>query len=266
MIINTLAILLVFYVLVVLAVYIIQRDLLYFPPSEPPSKEHIFIPYISEITIETYDKLKLTAWFVPPREGMPIIIHFHGNAGCISGSAYKMQQLAARGYGFLFPEYRGYCGNAGKPKEKDLINDGLSAINYLKAKNYNENQIIVYGESLGSGIAIASAKDLNLKAVIIESGFSSITETAQEIYWYFPASLMVKDSFRNDLRIKNVKAPLLIIHGSNDNTVNVKQSQKLFNLANDNPKTLKIVDGGEHNKLFNFGLIDIVDNWIKTLS
>ena len=263
--INILTIFAIGYSLSLLLVFLLQRKLIYYPSSNPPPKEWVFISNIEELFLETDDELKLVAWLAPPKNDKPIIVHFHGNASDIGSTASKIQQLAHRGYGLFLPEYRGYGGNKGKPSEKNLTKDAALAIKYLHEQGYDNSQIVVYGESLGTAVATALAKNFDFKAVILESPFTSVVDLAKEIYWYFPVSLMVKDSYRSDLKIKDINSPILLIHGDKDETVPVEHSQKLFAIANE-PKTLKIIETAKHNNLFQFGLIDIVDDWLKSLS
>ncbi len=134
---------------------------------------------------------------------------------------------------FLIIAWRGFSGNKGKPSEEGLYTDGASAINWLKEKGLKEEDIIIYGESLGTGIATEITQNKNFAGLILETPFTSMIEAAKNFYPYIPVGLILKDKYENNEKIKNINIPVLVMHGEADQIVPFWMGKKIFNLASE---------------------------------
>ena len=245
-----------FYLLVVLITFFFQRSLLYLP-----TKEKIDISYYSntglkEVELTTSDGLVLKSLFKKPSsKDKSTILIFHGNAGHVGHRVDKFKHFLESGYGLLLLEYRGYGKNPGKPSEEGIYKDGQAALKFLSKQNIFFQQIILYGESLGCGIAAKLSTENSFDATILESPYTSIAEVAQSHYWYLPAKWLVLD--RHDIIgiIKDIKSPLLIMHGEKDNVINIELAKKVFDAAPEIKQALYVPNAG-HNNLFDFNLYE----------
>jgi uncharacterized protein len=142
-------------------------------------------------------------------------------------------------------EYRGYPGSSGSPSEAGLIADAQAGYDKARALGIPPRQIIAFGESLGTGVAVALAARNEVGGVVLISPHDSVADVAASEYWIFPTRYLIRDSFHSDQRIAAVKAPLLIVHGTEDTAIPIRFGRKLFALANP-PKRFITVDGGGH--------------------
>ena len=142
---------LIAYLAVLSSLYVFQRQLLYFPDKSRPQLAGLAQLGVREIRLTTADGLSLFSWYLPPREGRPVILYFHGNGGNIGYRADRMQRFAREGYGVLMLEYRGYGGNPGTPTEAGLYDDARAGLDFLQREAIAADRLVLYGESLGSG-------------------------------------------------------------------------------------------------------------------
>ena len=143
----------------------------------------------------------------PPQEGKPVHLYFHGNGGSLRHRLERFRALTADGSGLVALSYRGYGGSSGHPTEDGLITDADTAYDFATAR-YPPERIVLWGESLGTGVAVALAADKPVGRVILQSPFTSTADIAAARYWYVPVRLLMKDQFRSDLRIAKVTAPV----------------------------------------------------------
>ncbi len=238
------------YVLIVILAACFQRSLLYFPDQNLPAPQAVGATGFAAVRLTTTDGLDLTSWYLPPRsEENPVIVLFHGNAGNIAHRLFKAVPLASSGYGILLLEYRGYGGNPGSPTEEGLYHDGRAAIAFLRANGVFENRIVLYGESLGSGVAVQMATEITAGALILEAPYTSIPEVAGKHYPILPTEWLTKDKFRNKDKITDLNEPLLIVHGAKDDIIPVQMGRQLYALA-PTPKKSFWVLGAGHNDVF----------------
>ncbi len=238
------------YLLLIAAVFVMQRSLLYPAARQAPNLAAYDIVGLSEVTTQTPDGLELRHWYVPPAvEGAPVLVLFHGNAGHLGDRVSKLDEIIDAGFGALFVGYRGYSGNPGKPTEADLTADARLLLDWLAERGVPPERTVLYGESLGTGIAVKMAAERKVAAVVLESPYTSIAEVAQTHYWYLPAKWMVLDKWDSMAYIASIRAPLLVIHGGRDKTVPTRYGRRLFEAAPE-PKELFILDGAAHNDLF----------------
>ncbi len=223
--------------------YFAQRSLIYFPETIHTTPAQASFAAAEEVALTASDGEHITAWHVAPREGKPVVLYFHGNGGALHYRVDRFQKLTADGIGLVALEYRGYGGSTGSPTEAGLIADAEAAYAFAAAR-YSVQQIVVWGESLGSGVAVALAAEKPVGRVILEAPFTSAAAVGALHYWYMPVRLLMKDQFRSDERIGRVTAPLLILHGMHDQTVPYAMGERLFDLANKPKHIVRFLDGG----------------------
>lgn len=252
------------YGLVVALAWFFQRNLLYFPDKTAIPPALTAAPDMRVVELEAADGVALKAWYKAAAQARPTIVLFHGNAGNLAHRADKARVFLDRGYGVLLAAYRGYGGSGGSPSEAGLIADGRAAMDFLQQSGVTPNHIVLYGESLGSGVAVALAGEYDVAALLLEAPFSSIVDVAASHYGYLPVRWLIKDKFDSMARIGAVSAPLLVIHGSEDEVIPNKFGQRLFAAAVE-PKTLRIIPGAQHNNVFAAGGRDAVLEFLEGL-
>lgn len=248
------------YVGVAGVLYVTQRSLMYFPDTTHTTPAQAGLPEAEEVPLVAADGVHITAWHVAPKDQKPVILYFHGNGGALHYRVERFKKLIGDGIGLLALEYRGYGGNAGNPTERGLIADAEAAYAFAAAR-YPVQQIVLWGESLGSGVAVALAAEKPVGRVILEAPFTSASAVAALRYWYLPVRLLMKDQFHSDARIAKVTAPLLILHGVHDQVVPYAMGERLFELANKPKHIVRFLDGG-HEDLDANGALNAVARFL----
>jgi fermentation-respiration switch protein FrsA (DUF1100 family) len=233
---------------------------MYFPETIHTTPAQAGLPEAEEVPLKASDGVPITAWYVKPQDGKPVIVYFHGNGGALRDHVGRFKKLVGAGIGLVALEYRGYGGNPGSPSERGLIADGEAAYAFAAAR-YPIKQIVLWGESLGSGVAVAVAAEKPVGRLILEAPFTSAAAVAAIRYWYLPVRLLMKDQFHSDRRIGKVKAPLLILHGVHDHVVPYAMGERMFELANKPKHIVRFLDGGHENLDAN-GALDAVARFI----
>ena len=244
------------YVALAGGLFFFQRQLLYLPDKTRPELAELAQLGVREVTIPTADGLALLSWYLPARPRRPVIAYFHGNGGHIGYRIERLLRFAQAGYGVLMLEYRGYGGNPGTPNEAGLYTDADAALDFLKRQGVPAHRLVLYGESLGSGVAVQAATEHEIAALILEAPFTSVAEVAQCHFPYVPATLMVTDRFDSLSRIGKVRAPILILHGARDRVVPVRYGRALFDAAPE-PKEGWFVPEAGHEDLARYGGLDV---------
>ena len=228
-----------------------QRSLMYFPERFRTAPAVAGFAAAEEVVLDTADGEKVIAWHVPPRGERQVVLYFHGNGGSLRYRVERFRALTADGTGLVALSYRGYGGSTGSPTEPGLIADARAAYAFALAR-YPAERIVLWGESLGSGVAVALAAEHKVAQAVLESPFTSAADVGAAVYWFLPVRLLMKDQFRSDERIRNVRAPVLILHGTSDRVVPFTLGERLYRIANE-PKRLVRFPGGGHNDLDAFG-------------
>ena len=223
---------------------------------------------VISITLKTGSLKESISWFIPPKLNNPIIVYFHGNSGNISNCVYKVEKYIKSGFGVFLVGYSGFGANSGVPTEKNLNENGLAAINHLINIGHNTRKIILYGESLGTAIAIDVAYNLAKSspalAVILEAPFSSMIEVAKIHYWYLPVNFIILDRYESVSKVSSIKSPLLVLHGDCDKIVPIRLAVELFSKAKE-PKYSIWIKGAEHGNLYDFNVSGKVLEFIKNI-
>jgi uncharacterized protein len=242
--------------------YAYQRDYLYFPDVQRPIASLAGVSSLREIELVTSDGLRLLAWYVPPPEGKPVLLYFHGNGGNIGYRASRLAQFADADLGVLMPEYRGYGGNEGQPTETGFYADAAAAMDFLRSEGLAAERIIVYGASLGTGVATRVASEHKFAALVLEAPYTSITAMAALQFSFMPVSLMLIDRFDSLSRIAQVRSPILIFQGERDQIIPPALGRELFAAASE-PKEFWSTPEGGHDDLYSYGAAETVFDFLR---
>lgn len=244
-----------------LLVYFGQRALQYFPERARTPPADAGLPEAEEVVLDSSGGERVIVWHIPPRGEKPVVLYFHGNGGSLRWRVDRFRALAADGTGLVALSYRGYGGSSGRPTEQGLIDDAFAAYAFAAAR-YPPSRIALWGESLGTGVAVALAAQKPVGRIVLESPFTSIANIAAQIYWFFPVRLLIKDAFRSDLRIAKVTAPILVLHGETDSVVPIALGEQLYALIN-SPKRFVRFPGAGHNELADYGALDAARQFLN---
>lgn len=247
------------------------KNFLFFPQSQWDDQPENWGLRHEEVMIPVTKDSEISAlWFPQDGEARETIILPHGNAGNISHRLFKVAPLIKKGFQVLLFDYRGYGKSTGDiNNEEDLYKDGEAALNWLKEKKGIEPQsVVVLGESVGCAVALELAVRYPVKAVILESPFTSLRDMAKTHYPLMPAFLVKGFELNNLEKVKQIKAPLLHIHGTRDSICPFSMGETLFSGAQE-PKEIFVVQNGDHNDIVMVAgneYFDRIDRFIKNLS
>ncbi|MCC6886949.1 MAG: alpha/beta fold hydrolase [Hyphomicrobiales bacterium] len=243
------------YAVLVALMYFAQRALMYFPETARTPPADAGLTEAAEETLETADGVRVIVWHIPPRGERPVWLYFHGNGGSLRYRLERFRALTARGEGLVALSYRGYGGSGGRPSEAGLIADARAAYDFA-VKRYDPGRIVLWGESLGSGVALALAVERPVARIVLEAPFVSAVDVAAGVYPFLPVRWLMKDQFRSDLRVVKVTVPILILHGDRDPVVPIASGRRLYELITA-PKRFVRIAGGGHEDLGSHGVVDI---------
>ncbi|MGD2127217.1 MAG: alpha/beta hydrolase [Desulfobacteraceae bacterium] len=203
-----------------------------------------------DVYLNTEDRKGLHGWFFPLGQESPVILFFHGNAGNISHRLDNIDRLLKKGLQVFIFDYRGYGKSGGRPSEKGIYRDGLAAYDYLvKKENFNPNNIVLFGRSLGAAVAIEVALRNTVKAVILESAFTSTKDMAKSMFLFALLSPFLPANYNNLNKIGRITVPKLFIHGDADEIVPFSMGERLFEVARA-PKYFLRLEGAGHNDTY----------------
>ena len=253
------------YFFVLISTYIFQRNLLYHPMENNYFGDKLNVS-VTKIKIKTQDNIELLSWYHNKDiDKYKTILFLHGNAGSLENRIHKINHFKDMDVNFLLVAWRGFSGNKGEPTEKGLYEDARSSVTWLKSKGVKENNIIIYGESLGTGVATEIAQNKNFSGIILESPFTSMIDAGKDKYPYLPVRLLLKDKYESDKKIKNIHSPILVMHGKVDKLVPFRMGKKMFKLANE-PKYSYFSDYDDHMMEYNEKLLKTLKNFINSLN
>jgi uncharacterized protein len=238
------------------ALYLFQRPLLFPVPQTTridPAKAGF--PQAQEVVLDTKDGERVIVWHVPPKEGKPVVLFFHGNGEVLARRVPRFRAITADGTGLVALSFRGYGGSSGTPSEEGLLNDGAAAYDFAAA-HYSPSRIIPWGYSLGSGVAVALATTRPVAKLILEAPFTSIVDVAAAAFPWAPVRWLMRDRFHSDQRISKLDVPLLVMHGEKDTVVPIGIGRRLFDLA-PGRKRFVALPQGTHVNLDQQGVVAI---------
>ena len=241
-------------------------------------RSHVFRPGIGPLdlinsTVASYmrvesigstDGLVLTAWYAPAKPGARTIVYFHGNAGTLGDRHERVLAYLERGFGILLVGYRGYGGNPGEPTETGLYDDGRAHLDWLARQGVREDEVVLYGESLGAAVAVQLATERKAAALVLEAPFASVLLSARARYPLFAFDWVVKDKFANIDKIGKIRMPLFVIHGALDRVTPQRFGRMVYERAPQPKFAVWLPDAG-HNDLTEFGMIEAVMHFLDGL-
>lgn len=240
------------YLLICAGAYFGNRWFMYFPDPARYTPEQAELSGVQEVELKTSDGETLVAWYSKAKAGKPTILYFHGNAGNAAGRAAKIETMRGDGSGVFYLNNRGYGGSSGRPSEAANVADAFLAYDHLRELGVAADTIALYGESLGSGQATQLAAGRDVKALMLEAPLTSTVDVGKRTYFFLPLGLLIADQYRNIDHIRNVHAPLLVLHGERDAVIPVSMGKAVYGAGNE-PKRLELFPGGDHNDLFEHG-------------
>ena len=266
---NYFTIILLFLLLIYLAIlaitFFFQRNLLYHPMENNYSGDKISV-YVEKVMIKTQDEINLLSWYHNKKSNdYKTILFLHGNAGSLENRIHKINHFKNMNVNFLLLAWRGFNGNKGKPNEIGLYEDARSAVRWLKSKGVEEKNIIIYGESLGTGVAIEVGQDKKFAGIILESPFTSMVDAGKEKYPFLPVRFLLKDKYESINKIKNIKSPILVMHGKVDRIVPFYMGKKIYELANE-PKYSYFTEYDNHMMKYDENLLKALKKFISSLN
>ncbi|MFY8047738.1 MAG: alpha/beta hydrolase [Erythrobacter sp.] len=223
-----------------------QRSFLYKPAPGWVAPGAHGLAEAQRLDLRMADGTMLSGWFIPPKRPEALTyLYFHGNANGLQRRATRFGLMTSTGDGLLAMSYRGYGGSEGQPAEADLHADAAAILSEL-GKRVPADRIVLFGESLGSGVALNLARQRPVRGVILDSPYLSVLARGQEAYPWLPVSWLLVDQFRSDLWIREVAVPILILHGTADDLIPLSDSEALAALGRPGMVTRKVYPGERH--------------------
>ena len=244
--------------------YVMQRAMLFpIPPVGRTAPAAAGLPEAEEHVLSTADGEKVIVWHVPAKPNHPVVLFFHGNGDFLAGRVRRFKGITSDGTGLVALSFRGYAGSTGSPSEQGLLQDAAAAYAFTTAR-YAADRIVVWGFSLGTGVAVAVASEHRIGRLILEAPYTSTVDVAASLFPIVPTRLLMRDPFHSDQRIARVKVPLLVMHGENDPAIPIRFGERLFGMANE-PKQFVRFPGGGHDNLDDFGAVETARQFIGAL-
>lgn len=243
---------------------LLHRYFIYLPNPTRVAPKDAGLPVTEEVVFKAADGTRLIAWYRAAQPGKPTLLYFPGQSGNAADRAGKIKAIGADGYGVFMLNYRRYGGSGGRPTEKRITADAVSAYDYLRGLGVAPHDIIVYGESLGTAVATRLCLQREVKALVLEAPFTSVVDVGRLMWPLLPLQYIMVDQFRTIDRISQTRVPLFIIHGGRDNVIPLDHARRVFHAANE-PKTLSVVPRAGHNDLYEQGAWSRVRDFLASL-
>jgi fermentation-respiration switch protein FrsA (DUF1100 family) len=252
------------YAIAALTMYVMQKSFIYHPDAVRTPPAEADLPDVAERVIDTPDGEKLIVWYGKAQPGQPTILYFHGNAGALETRRERIRKYLNRGRGMFMLSYRGFSGSTGTPSEAANVADAKLAYDTLLREGVRPEDIIIYGESLGTGVAIQLALEKPAQGLILDSAYTSLADRGAEIYWWLPVQLMMTEKYESRSYIARLTLPVFFLHGEADEVVSVAMARKLYALANE-PKEIVTLPGAGHADHWQYGSFEAINAWIDRL-
>jgi fermentation-respiration switch protein FrsA (DUF1100 family) len=218
------------YAVVCAGMYFAQRTLVFPKLADHVTAAAAGFAEAQEVELLTADGERLVTWYVPPKPDKPLFIYFHGNGDTLNWRVGRDRSLVSDGSGLLAVSYRGYEGSTGSPSEDGFHLDAEAAYAFALDHQIAPERIVVWGHSLGTGVAVWLAAERSIKALVLEAPYTSVADVAAMNYPFLPVRWLLKDQFHSDWHIGKVTAPVLVFHGDKDDTVPISFGQRLYSL------------------------------------
>jgi fermentation-respiration switch protein FrsA (DUF1100 family) len=198
----------------------------------------------TEVKIATEDGARLDGWWRSPSEGHGVVLFLHGTPGTVPDQVWRLDHLKQSGLGILAIDWRGYGGSTGQPTEQGLRADARAGFDFIRAAAPH-SRIAVFGESLGTGLAVALARDRPVAGVLLNAPYASVRRLFQLRGPPIPYRWLMRDPFDSEALIGGVTVPILMLHGTADPAIPVEEARRLYAAARE-PKAIFIADGAGH--------------------
>lgn len=239
-----------------------QRALIFRADPEPAPVARHNLPRAVDTALKAPDGTVLTGWtIVPANEFAPVYVYFHGNARNLSRRSERFRAMTAEGEGLVAFHYRGYGGSGGVPDE-DALHRDAAAIYAETVRRFPRNPVILFGESLGSGVATRLAASVPSAALVLDSPFLSMQDRVHNLYPWLPVRMLLQHPFRSDLAMPKVAAPLLVLHGELDRIVPISEGRALFERAS-SPKEFRVYPTAGHVSAFSHGAAEHIRSFLR---
>jgi fermentation-respiration switch protein FrsA (DUF1100 family) len=233
------------------SLYYIQEKLIFLPTKLP--HDHTFemqVPF-EEIFLKAEDGAMINGILQKAKNPKGVILYFHGNAGDLSRWSTITSYFVEKDYDVMVMDYRTYGKSTGKLSEKALYKDAQMYYDHL-LKSYDESDIVLYGRSLGTGLATYLASQNNPRQILLETPYYDLFSVAKKRFPFFPVIHLMSYRFPSHEYIKKVTCPITIFHGTDDYIVPFDSGKRLFDAIGDNEKSFIEIEGGRHNDLIDF--------------
>lgn len=247
---TVLIILVLGYLAICICYYLYQEKLIFHPEPLPADYQYQFEEPFEEVWINTPDGEKLNALHFKAEAPKGVVLYFHGNAGNLASWGTVASQFLPFGYDLFIMDYRGYGKSTGSFNEYKLHQDALACYQYLLDSGYQSRDVIIYGRSIGSGIASRVANEKWNKGLILESPFNNLATLASSYAPFLPHGLLLRYKFPVDRYVSHIRHPIYIIHGTGDEIIPYDLSRQLEEKSD--KVTLFTIAGGRHNDLSAF--------------
>jgi len=245
--------------------YVNQRSLQYFPPDLYITPHGVGLDDFQEVTSNVLlsedaegENFNVKFWYHEPAiSSAPVVMFFHGNASAVYSSYPIFEVLAAQGYGVLSVAYPGYPGSEGTLTQHNVLQAAKHQHQWLINQGIEEQHIVYYGHSLGSGVAAQLAAIRPPALLVMDAPFNSMLDMAKIRFPFLPADILLKDKFRSDYALKRYKGQMVWLHGKADRVVPYAQGQKLYD-GYDGPKVAYVFGAGRHTNLWEIGGREVV--------
>ena len=244
------------YIVTCFGMWVFQRHMIYHTDTNIQIPQAYGLKGFEDLRLKAADGTIVQAWHHPAQKGFPTVLYFNGNAGNLRNLVSFFRKLTQSGFGVLGLSYRGYGVSQGSPTEEGLYHDAKAVIQYAMDKlKLPKDKIILYGKSLGSGVAVQMAVEFPMAALVLQSPYTSIAARGQDRFPWIPVNLLIQDRFDSLTKIPNIRSPLLILHGEQDTIVPVSDGKTLFAAA-PFPKAAVYFPFKNHNDLDNDKLLE----------
>lgn len=240
----------------------LERRLMYFPDATRTPPAALGLSGVEEVEIKTPDGETILGWWSEAVGDKPTLLYFHGNAGSLESRSERFRKYTARGFGLLMMSYRGFSGSSGVPSEHANVADAKLAYDVLLAKGVRSDRIVLYGESLGTGVAVQLAAEKPVAGLVLDAPYTSMLALAELHHPALPARVFLSDRYDSERHIGKVTAPILIVHGEADEVIPVDMGRRLHDVAR-SPKKLVTLAGAGHSDHYLFGSYDVIFAWLE---
>jgi len=216
------------------------------------SPESVGLSGFTAVDIRTEDGEVLDAWWAPPpAPGRGVVLFLHGTPGSLADTVWRLPDLQKSGFGGMAIDYRGYGASTGTPSEAGLRADARAAFDWIRGSAPG-SKIAVFGESLGTGPAVALARDRPVAGVLLNAPYASVRRLFELRAPPLPYRWLMRNPFDSEALIGGIGAPLMILHGTADQTIPIAEARRLYAAARE-PKTMIEIEGAGHLAAYDNG-------------